>query len=43
MKSGPTFSPALVNSMGELCLATPAIANDMLLVRTNKHLFAIGK
>ena len=32
-----------VNPMGEICMATPAIANKTLYVRARHHLFAIGR
>jgi hypothetical protein len=31
------------NEMGETCLATPAISDGMLFVRTEKHLVALGR
>jgi hypothetical protein len=29
--------------MGELLMSTPAISSQMLIVRTEHHVFAIGK
>jgi len=31
------------NPMGEAILATPAWADDMLIIRTERHLFAIAE
>lgn len=31
------------NQMGEVCMATPAISDGLLLIRGQRHLFAIGK
>ncbi|HUN80663.1 MAG TPA: PQQ-binding-like beta-propeller repeat protein [Phycisphaerae bacterium] len=38
----PKLEPPVVISMGESCMATPAIAGDTLLIRGQKHLFAVG-
>jgi outer membrane protein assembly factor BamB len=40
---GPEFSITATNSMGEVCMASPAISDGMLLFRTREHLVAIGK
>lgn len=34
--------PEPPNEMGEVCMSTPAISDGMLLIRGQKHLFAIG-
>lgn len=43
IKAGPIFGLMAVNSMDEITMATPAIAHDTLYVRTQHHLYAIGK
>ncbi len=43
VKAGPEYELLATNPMGEVCLATPAIADGMIFVRTAKHLFAIGE
>lgn len=42
VKAGPNFELLAVNEVGDLCMPTPAIANGMLLVRSQKHLWAFG-
>ncbi len=42
VKIGQEFELVSTNSMGEICMATPAIAENTLLVRSARHLFAIG-
>jgi outer membrane protein assembly factor BamB len=41
--TGPEFSISATNTMGEVCMASPAISDGMLLFRTREHLVAIGK
>ncbi len=45
VKAGPKFALVTINSMdtGEACLATPAISDAMLFVRTQHYLFGIGR
>jgi outer membrane protein assembly factor BamB len=45
VKAGPKFELVAVNLMGEgePCLATPAISDGMLFVRTHHYLFGIGR
>ena len=45
LKAGPEYELLRVNSLGEdeMCLATPAIVGDKLLIRTDRAVFAIGK
>lgn len=43
VKAGPQFELLSTNEMGEVCLATPAIADGMLIVRAQNHVFGIGK
>ena len=40
---GDAFKLLRVNPLGEMCMATPAIAGDRLLIRTIKSLFCIRK
>lgn len=42
VKAGPEFQETAVNSMGEICMATPAISEGMLLFRTRSHVVAVG-
>jgi outer membrane protein assembly factor BamB len=42
VKAGRTFEVLARNDMGESCMATPAIANGTLFVRTRGHIYAIG-
>lgn len=41
--AGPHQKPVQVNELGEAVLSTPAIAGRRLLIRGEKHLFAIGR
>jgi outer membrane protein assembly factor BamB len=43
VKAGPQFELIAKNPMGEAMLATPAWADDMLIVRGERHLFAIAE
>ena len=42
IKAGPDFEVLGRSDMGEPCLATPAISQGALFVRTRGHLYAIG-
>jgi outer membrane protein assembly factor BamB len=42
VKSGPKFELLGVNHMGEVLMATPAVADGTLFIRGQHHLFAIG-
>jgi outer membrane protein assembly factor BamB len=42
VRAGRTFELLASNDMGDVCMATPAIANDMLLVRTRSRLYALA-
>jgi outer membrane protein assembly factor BamB len=42
VKAGPEFQRVATNPLGEVCLATPAIARGMLLFRTRDHLLAVA-
>lgn len=39
--AGDEFKPIRVNPLGEMCMATPALAGDTLVIRGIQHLFAI--
>ena len=41
LQAGPEFKLLHVNPLEELCMATPAIAGDSLLLRTLSHLYRI--
>lgn len=43
VQAGPRFQLLATNPMGEVCMATPAISDGMLLVRTKDHLVAISE
>jgi outer membrane protein assembly factor BamB len=43
VKAGPKFDLIAKNPIGEACLATPAIAGGLLLVRGQNTLYAIGR
>ncbi len=43
LKAGPDFEVIATNPMGEVCMATPAISEGMLIVRTLHHIYGIGK
>jgi len=42
VKAGPSFELLASNSMGEVCMATPAVSEGRLYFRTRGHLMAIG-
>jgi outer membrane protein assembly factor BamB len=42
IKAGPVYDLLATNSMGEVCMATPAISRGMLVVRTQHHVYALG-
>ena len=41
IQAGPEFELLGKNSLGELCMATPAIVRDGLIIRTESHLLRI--
>jgi len=43
IKAGPKFELLAVNLLGDPCMATPAISDGMLFVRTQHYLFGIGR
>ncbi len=42
VEHGPEYRLIRKNSLGELCMATPAIAQGSLILRTAEHLYRIG-
>ena len=43
LRAGPAFGVIATNSMGELVMATPAIAHRTMFVRTERHVVAIAQ
>jgi outer membrane protein assembly factor BamB/ankyrin repeat protein len=43
VKAGPNFELLAVNPMGDVCMATPAISDGMLFVRSQHYLFGVGR
>jgi outer membrane protein assembly factor BamB len=43
IKAGPRYELLATNLMNEVCMATPAISEGMLFVRTQHNIFAIGE
>ncbi|MEW6130250.1 MAG: PQQ-binding-like beta-propeller repeat protein [Acidobacteriota bacterium] len=43
IKAGKTFTHLATNSMGELLMATPALSEGVMYVRSSASLFAIGR
>ncbi len=43
IKAGPQFELLATNAMGDICMATPAISGNMLIVRTKAFVYAIEK
>ena len=42
IQAGPEFKVLRKNSLGEMCMATPAIADSSLILRTYSQLYRIG-
>lgn len=42
VRAGEKFELLKQNTMGEMCFATPALAGDMLIVRTRSHVYGIA-
>ncbi len=42
VQSGPAFKLLATNMLEKLCLATPAVAGDRLLIRTSSRLYCVG-
>jgi len=43
LKAGPEYEHLASNPIAGVCIATPAISEEMLFVRTSKHVYGIGK
>jgi outer membrane protein assembly factor BamB len=43
VSAGPEFKQIAINPMGELLMATPALSDGVMYVRTARSLFAIGR
>jgi hypothetical protein len=43
LAAGAAYEPIAANPLGDPCLATPAIADGMMFVRTQRYLFGIGR
>jgi hypothetical protein len=43
VKAGKTYEDLALNSMGEICMATPAISDGVMVIRTLKHVYGIGE
>jgi outer membrane protein assembly factor BamB len=43
IEAGPKFTHVATNSMGELLMATPALSDGVMYVRSSASLFAIGR
>jgi outer membrane protein assembly factor BamB len=43
LKAGSTFEVLARNDMGEVLMATPAIASGVIFIRTAGHVYAIAK
>ena len=43
VRAGEAFELVATNAIGEVVLATPAIAGGMILVRAERHLFALAR
>jgi hypothetical protein len=41
VRAGPEYELLATNSMGEVCLATPAISEGQMFIRTTSHLLAV--
>ena len=41
MTLGPEYRHVATNRMGEICIATPAISGEMLIVRTHRAVYAV--
>ena len=43
VRAGPQYELLATNAMGEVVMATPAISDGVLLVRTLKNLYGLGE
>lgn len=42
VQAGPKYELLAANKMGEVCMATPAFSDNILLVRTQQNVYAVG-
>lgn len=42
VRAGREFEVAAINEMNDVCMATPALSGELLIVRTKTHLYALG-
>ena len=42
VRAGREYELLAANTVGEIVLATPAISGGMILIRTDRHLFAVA-
>ena len=42
VQAGPKFEVLATNALNEVCMATPAISDGMLIVRAKNHVYGIG-
>jgi outer membrane protein assembly factor BamB len=43
VKAGDIYEDLALNSMGEICMSTPAISDGVMVIRTLKHVYGIGE
>ena len=43
IRAGPKYEELAANPMGETCMATPAISEGVIFIRTRSHLYGIGE
>nr|MBA3320971.1 PQQ-binding-like beta-propeller repeat protein [Pyrinomonadaceae bacterium] len=43
IKAGPKYELLATNSLGEVCMATPAISDGTFFIRAQRHLYAIAE
>ena len=43
VQAGPEFKLLAQNPMAEICMATPALSEGVLFIRTQKHLVAVAE
>ena len=43
VRAGRTYELLAKNEMGEVCMATPAISDRMIVIRTQHHVYGIRK
>ena len=43
IKAGPAFERLALNAMDDVCMATPAISDGMVIYRTQHFVYGIGR